>query len=101
MHANFADEWIAARIVEDYAMEKTHEFTLILTSEPDEEQADRLYGRFNDGTIATSVGVPHVDFHRIAPSLEDAIRTAIADIRSEGFEVIRVEIEPETVAQAS
>lgn len=88
-------------IAEDIAMEKVHEFTLILDSEPDEEEADRLYGRFDDGTIATSVGVPHVDFYRTAPSLEDALRTAIADIRAEGFDVVRVEIEPETVAQAS
>jgi len=78
---------------------KEHEFTLILTAEPNEEEADRLYGVFNDGTISTIAGVPQIHFHREAPSLEEAIRLAIADIRSAGFDVARVEMEPEAVVQ--
>ena len=34
-----------------------HEFTLILTADPTDEQADKLYGVFNDGTISTIAGV--------------------------------------------
>ena len=52
---------------------KVHEFTLFLTADPNEEEADRLYSIFNDGTLVTIAGVPQVDFHREAPSLEDAI----------------------------
>ena len=73
---------------------KEHEFTVILTADPDEEQADKLYGTFNDGTISTIAGVPQVHFHREAASLEDAIRSAIGDVRSAGFDVERVEMLP-------
>ncbi len=80
---------------------KQHEFTLVLTADPDDEQADRMYGTFDDGTIATIAGVPQVHFHRDAESLEEAIRSAIGDVRSVGFDVARVEMEPNAVAQAS
>lgn len=80
---------------------KQHEFTLVLTADPDDEQADRMYGTFDDGTIATVAGVPQIHFHRDAESLEEAIRSAIGDVRSVGFDVARVEMEPNAVAQAS
>jgi hypothetical protein len=80
---------------------KQHEFTLVLTADPDDEQADRMYGTFNDGTIATIAGVPQIRFHRDAGSLEEAIRSAIGDVRSTGFDVARVEMEPNAVARSS
>jgi hypothetical protein len=80
---------------------KQHEFTLVLTADPDDAQADRMYGTFDDGTIVTVAGVPQVNFHRDAESLEEAIRSAIGDVRSVGFDVARVEIEPSAVGQAS
>lgn len=75
-------------------MTREHEFTLILTSEPDDEQVEKMYGRFQDGTIATIAGVPRIDFHRESDSLELAIRSAIGDVRSMGFDVERVEMLP-------
>ena len=80
---------------------KQHEFTLVLTADPSDEQADRMYETFDDGTIATVAGVPQIHFHRDAESLEDAIRSAIGDVRSVGFDVARVEMEPNAVAQIS
>ena len=80
---------------------KEHEFSLILTADPNEEQADKLYGAFNDGTISTIAGVPQIRFHREAGSLEEAIRSAIGDVRSTGFDVTRVEMEPDAVLQSS
>ena len=80
---------------------KAHEFTLILIADPNEEESDRLYGIFNDGTLATIGGVPQIRFHREAPSLEAAIRSAMANVRNAGFDVARVEIEPEVVAQGT
>ena len=80
---------------------KQHEFSLVLTADPSEEEADNLYAKFNDGTISTVAGVPQVQFHREAPSLEHAIRSAIQDVRSVGFDVERVEIEPDAVSQPS
>jgi hypothetical protein len=78
---------------------KEHEFTLLLTADPSEAEADKLYGIFNDGTISTIAGVPQVHFHREAASLEEAIRSAIGDVRSGGFDVARVEMEPNAVIQ--
>lgn len=78
---------------------KQHRFALILTADPNEEEADRLYGIINDGTLSTIAGVPQIHFHREAPSLEEAIRSAIVNVRSAGFDVARAEIEPEAVVQ--
>ena len=55
---------------------KEHEFTLVLTAEPNEALADQLYGLFDDGTILTIAGVPQIHFHRAALSLEEAIYVA-------------------------
>ena len=76
---------------------KVHEFTLILTTEPNEEEADRLYSIFDDGTIATSAGVPQIHFHREASSLEKAIGSALENVKVAGFDAIRVEIEPQLI----
>ena len=54
----------------------------------------RLYSIFDDGTIVTMVGVPQIHFHREAPSLEDAIASALAQVRKAGFDVVRVKIGP-------
>ncbi|MFQ6040407.1 MAG: hypothetical protein ACE5PV_06080 [Candidatus Poribacteria bacterium] len=78
---------------------KGHEFTLILTTDPNEEEADRLYSIFDDGTLATIAGVPQIHFHREALSLEGAINSALANVRKAGFDVVRVEIEPKAVTQ--
>lgn len=76
---------------------KIHEFTLILTADPNEEESNRLYQAFDDGTLVTSVDVPKICFHREAPSLEDAIRSALVNVKLAGFDVLRVEIEPEVM----
>jgi hypothetical protein len=52
---------------------------IALTSDPDEDQADTMYAKFDDGTIATIQGVPQIHFHREAGSLEEAIRSAIGE----------------------
>ena len=80
---------------------KVHEFTLILTTEPTEEEADRLFGVLNDATLATSVGVPQIRFHREAASLEEAIDSALMNVTESGFKVIRIEIEPQVVTQST
>ena len=80
---------------------KDHEFTLILGSDPSEDEADTLYGIFADGTISTVAGVPQIHFHRESTSLEEAIRSAIADVRRGGVDVQRVELEPGSVLQST
>lgn len=74
---------------------KTYEFSLILKAgEVNDEQCDALYAAgCDDGTIVTRDGVTHIAFDRQANSLEDAIRSATANVRAAGFEITRVEME--------
>jgi len=78
-----------------------YEFTLLLKGSPEltEEIADELFAAgCDDGTPGTCNGVFSIDFHRKAPSLEEAIRSAIADVKSAGYQVERVELQPELIA---
>lgn len=79
---------------------KEHAFTLVLTADPNEAEADKMYGTFNDGTI-TIAGVPQIHFHRKAAWLEEAIRSAVGDVRSVGFDVAHVKMEVAAVSQPS
>jgi hypothetical protein len=45
--------------------------------------------------------VAGVDFDREADSLEQAIRSAVADVQAAGYRVTRVEIEPADLAIAA
>ena len=76
---------------------KEHEFTLVLTADPNDDEADKMYGTFNDGTISTIAGVPQIHFHREAGSLEEANLSAIGDVRLTGFDVERVELLPDAL----
>ncbi len=76
---------------------KTHEFTLILTAIPTEAKAEKLYGICNDGTLAIRSGVGRISFHRDADSLEQALGSALTDVRAAGLTVERVEMEPDAV----
>lgn len=80
---------------------KKHEFTLILAEpEESEDDANRLYeAGCSDASISTSAGVTRIAFHRKAAVLEEAIRSAIADVQQAGFRVAKVELEPEALAQ--
>ena len=79
---------------------KKYEFTLILKGslELTEEIADALFeAGCDDGTPGTCNGVFSIDFHREANSLEEAIRSAIANVSSAGYEVDHVEMEARAV----
>jgi hypothetical protein len=79
-----------------------YEFTLILAEslELTDGIADALFeAGCDDGTPGTCNGVFSIDFHREAASLEEAIRSAIKNVRTAGYEVTRVEIEAEAVTQ--
>lgn len=53
----------------------------------------------DDGTPGVCNGIFSIDFHREASSLEDAIRSAILNVKLAGYVVDHVEIEAEAVAQ--
>ncbi len=71
------------------------QFTLILTGIKDltPEVTDPLYeAGFDDALVGMAAGVSYVDVnHRLAESLENAIRQAIHDVEAAGFRVARVE----------
>ena len=73
----------------------TYEFSLVLkAAEITNEDCDALYqAGCDDGTVVTREGVTYIAFDREAESLEEAIRSASANVRAAGFEVARVEMD--------
>lgn len=73
---------------------KTFEFQLILDGVDcsDVSMADTLYkAGCDDGTLFSSGGEVAVGFSREALTLEEAVRSAIADVTRAGFSVSRVD----------
>ena|SRR5579863_2439175 len=60
----------------------TYEFVLRLDQEVTEDEADALYGVFDDGSITTGSGMTAIEFTREAPSWAEAINSAIRDVES-------------------
>jgi hypothetical protein len=82
----------------------TYHFSLVVADcvELTEGLADGLYSAgCDDATPGTSEGILTLDFHREAASLEEAIRTAIANVQHAGLEVTRVEIDAAAVGPAA
>ena len=76
------------------------EFQLVLggVDSMTDEIADALYeAGCDDGTAFSSAGVAAVGFTREASTLEEAIRSAIANVNRAGFRVSRVESADESV----
>jgi len=72
----------------------THEFRLVLANTTDLslDEGDALYeAGCDDATFGGCDGVVFGVFHREAETLEDAIRSAVADVQKAGFTVARVE----------
>jgi len=70
-------------------------FMLIL-AEPSlsDKDCDALYeAGCDDGSVVTRNGATYIAFDREAESLEDALRSATAQVRAAGFEVARVEMD--------
>ena len=70
-----------------------YDFRVILdgTIELTEDIADKLFeSGCDDGTPMTCGGVFVIDFHRYAHDLDEAVRSAIANVKTAGYNVIRV-----------
>ena len=78
---------------------KTYEFTLIVP-DIDDVTVDAVYGRCLDSSIGASHGTMYVAFDREAVSLEDALDSAIADLRQLGIEPLRIEMDVPEPAMA-
>lgn len=75
---------------------KTYEFDVFLQgiAEVTDDRADALFAAgCEDGAPAWRDGAAWVHFDREAPSLEEAIRSAVAQVRSAGFTVAKVELD--------
>ena len=73
---------------------KVFDFQLILdgVDRTDSAMANALYeASCDDGTLFSSRGEAAIGFSREATSLEEAVRSAIADVARAGFLVSRVE----------
>ena len=75
---------------------KTYEFDILLKDVEvvTDEQADALFAAgCEDGTPVTWDGTSWVHFDREAASLEDAIRTAVEQVRAASCDVSRIELD--------
>ena len=75
---------------------KTYEFDVVLNGATDvtDEQADALFAAgCDDGTPTSCNGSAWIHFDREAGSLEDAIRSAVAQVRAAGLAVAKIELD--------
>lgn len=75
---------------------KTYEFDVRLkdVQEVTDDQADALFAAgCDDGTPASCNGAAWIHFDREAPSLEEAIRSAVAQVQAAGFTVSKIELD--------
>jgi len=80
---------------------RTYEFVVTLAegTEHSDELVEALYeAGCDDGSVWSSAAVVQIGFTRRAESLEEAIRSAVADLQKAGCTVVRVQIEPEALA---
>ncbi|MEX2172493.1 MAG: hypothetical protein WD851_24440 [Pirellulales bacterium] len=78
----------------------TFEFQVVLADVDvmTDEIADEIYAAgCDDGSPFSSAGVAAIGFSREAPTIEEAVRSAIAGVNKAGFGVARVEFADEPV----
>ena len=78
---------------------RLYRFTLILASDPTEEQVDRLYGSFQGDVLSgVQAGVCYLDCTLEAPTFDEAVRRALKPVRAEGLIVERIEVDSDSLA---
>jgi len=84
---------------------RTYEFDVLLkdVAEVTDDQADALFAAgCDDGTPVSRNGSAWIHFDREGLSLEEAIRSAIAQVQAAGFNVGKIELDVDSaVFQAS
>lgn len=74
----------------------TYEFDVILQgiAEVTDDQADALFeAGCDDGTPVSCDGLAWIHFDRQSPSLEEAVRLAVSQIRNVGLAIAKVELD--------
>ncbi|MFJ5667523.1 hypothetical protein ACIQAR_17675 [Micromonospora chalcea] len=70
---------------------KSHVFTLVLDRRPTDEELEALYvAGCDDGAFGSEDGLAVVEFDREAPTLADAVASAVRCVESVGFTVSRL-----------
>ena len=64
-----------------------------------DEISETLHEAFADGTLASSAGSARILFGRESATLNEAIRSAVNDVRKAGLEIDHVEIENEDLEE--
>jgi hypothetical protein len=81
-----------------------YEFDVVLkgVTELTDDQADRLFAAgCDDGTPAGCDGVAWIHFDRQAPSLEEAIATAVVQVQAAGLLMSKVELDVDAAVSLS
>jgi hypothetical protein len=77
---------------------QTFDFTITIDQLVEDLDAiDAFYGRLDDVSMFNADGTTRITFHREAATLDDALRSAIADVQSFGYKAKQIEVEPECV----
>jgi hypothetical protein len=82
-------------------MTRNYDFTVVLSPDTDltEELADELFSAgCDDGSPGVWCGKPRIQFSRDGVSLEVAIRSAVANVKSAGCIISHVELDDEALA---
>ena len=75
---------------------KIFEFTITIEQYVDDLDAiDAFYGKTADASVAASEGKTLIHFDREADSLDEALRSAVADIQDAGWRVSQITIQPD------
>lgn len=72
----------------------------MIIPEIDDATVDAVYGRCPDASVGKSHGAMYVAFDRESTTLEDALESAVTDLRSLGIDPMRVEMDVPELAMA-
>lgn len=62
---------------------------------------DSFYAKVDDVSIASVEGNSLIHFDREADSLDEALRSALADIQTEGWQIREISVEPDCLLPLS
>ena len=81
---------------------KIFEFTITIDQYVEDlDVIDAFYGKTGDASVAGSKGKTLIHFDREASSLDEALRSALADLQAEGWQVREISVEPNCVLPLS
>ena len=78
---------------------KIFEFAITIDQYVDDlDKIDAFYGKTGDASVAGSEGKTLIHFDREAKTLDEALRSAIADVHAEGWQVLEISVDPNYVS---